>query len=67
MIRTGIVKPFAIGDDHAKQGTQLKKLMPVPIVASQTRGIEADHQPSVAEADLGDQPLKALPIGVSRA
>jgi hypothetical protein len=39
---------------NPEQGTQLKKLMPVAIVASQTRSVEADHQPSVAEADLRD-------------
>ncbi len=55
VIRTGIVELFAICDDHAKQGTQFKKLMPVPIVARQTRGVEADHQPGIAQADLSDR------------
>jgi hypothetical protein len=33
--------------------------MPIVIVARQPRGIEAEHQPRLPKADLGDQPLKA--------
>jgi hypothetical protein len=41
--------------------------MPISIVSRQTRGVKADHKPRVAKANLGDQPLKTLPIGVARA
>lgn len=32
--------------------------MPIPVVARQSRCIEADHQTRVAEPDLGDEPLE---------
>ena len=41
--------------------------MPVAIVAGQTRGIEADHEPGIAKADLGDQLLEAVTLDAARA
>ena len=42
MIRSRIVQTFAIGNQHTKQRAELEKLMPIPIVARQTRGIQTD-------------------------
>src|SRR5215475_15068628 len=33
--------------------------MPIVVVARQPRGIQTQHQPRLAEANLGDQPLEA--------
>jgi len=33
--------------------------MPVAAGARQTRHLDAEHQPDIAKADLGDKPLKA--------
>src|SRR5437773_6233275 len=33
--------------------------MPIVVVARQPRGIQAQHQPRLPEANLGDQPLEA--------
>src|SRR3954453_15757840 len=37
--------------------------MPITVIARQPRGIQAEHQPGVAQPDLGDQPLKAMSLG----
>src|SRR5664279_1766844 len=67
VIGARIIKPLAVGDDHAEQRTQLKKLVPITIITSQSRSVETDHQPRIAEADLSDQLLKSLPIRMPRA
>src|SRR5436309_2898822 len=36
-----------------------QELMPIVVVARQPRGIQAQHQPRLPEANLGDQPLEA--------
>ena len=61
-----IVEPFAIGNQHAKQRAQLEKLMPIPIVACETRRIQAHDQAGFAQTHFGDQRLKALPISAGR-
>src|SRR3982750_2817557 len=40
--------------------------MPIAVVARQPRGIEAEHQPSITQPDLGDQPLEAISLGTRR-
>ena len=61
-----IIQPLAIGQDHAKQRAQFEQLMPIAVVARQPRGIEAKHQTGIAQPDLGDQPLEAVPFGARR-
>jgi hypothetical protein len=41
--------------------------VPVAVVAGQPRRIEAEDQPGLAEADLGDQVLEALPSSTGGA
>jgi len=62
VIGAWVVEPLAVGDQHAEQRAQLQKLMPVVVVACQARGVQAQHQPRLAQPDLGDQPLKAVPV-----
>jgi hypothetical protein len=63
VIGTRIIEPLAIGNKDTEERTQFEKLMPIPIVAGQARGVQADHQAGIAQADLGDQLLEALSIG----
>ena len=65
--RCGLLQALAIGDEHAKHRAQLEELKPVAIVARQARRIETDDQTGVAEADLGDQFLKAATLDATRA
>src|ERR1039458_5803475 len=41
--------------------------MPVAVVASQARGVQTQDQSRFAQADLADQPLKAVPFGAGSA
>src|SRR5215831_9357694 len=59
MIGARIVHALAIGDQHSEQRAQFQELMPIVVVARQPRGIQTQHQPRLAEANLGDQPLEA--------
>src|SRR5208283_4395883 len=54
-----IIHPVGVGDQRVEQRTDLQKLMPVPAGARQPRHLHAEHEANLAEADLGDQPLKA--------
>ena len=40
--------------------------MPIAVIARQPRGIQAEHQPGIAQPDLGDQPLEAMSLGTHR-
>ena len=62
VVSARIVEPLAIGEDHPEEGAQLKQLMPVAVVARQPGGIQADDQARVAEPDLGDELLEAVPV-----
>src|ERR1019366_3722300 len=53
-----IIEPFAIGNEHAEERAQLEQLMPIAVVARQTRCVEAQHEAGLAQADLGDEALK---------
>src|SRR3954447_20529392 len=66
MVGARIIEALAIGHDHAKQRAQFEQLMPIAVVACQPRGIEAEHQPGIAEPDLGNQPLEAVSLGARR-
>ena len=66
MVGARVVEPLAIGQDHAKQRAQFEQLMPIAVIARQPRGIEAEHQPGIAQPDLGDQPLEAISLGTRR-
>ena len=58
-----IVETLAIRDQHGKHRAELKQLMPVAIVAGEARGVEADDKAGIAEADFGQQLLKAMARG----
>src|SRR3954447_14911282 len=66
MVSAWIIEPLAIGQDDAKQRAQFEQLMPIAVVARQPGGIQAEHQPGIAQPDLGDQPLETVPLGTRR-
>lgn len=67
MIGARIVQAFAIGNQHTKQRTQLEQLMPIPVVARETRRIQAHDQAGFTQTYFRDQHLKALPISAGRS
>src|SRR5215469_15840810 len=62
MIGLWIVQPFAVGNQHPKQRAQLEELMPIAVVTSQTRRIQAHYQASFTQADFRDQVLETESI-----
>src|SRR5512143_1051159 len=63
VVGTRIIEPLVIGNEDTEERTQFEQLVPIAIVAGQTRGIQADHQACIAQSDFGDQLLEALAIG----
>jgi len=61
-----VIQPLAVGDECVEQPTQFKQSMPIAAVSGQARRVQAHDQSGLAQADLGDQALKAVPF-VARA
>lgn len=55
----GIVDPFGVDDQRRRQSAQVDQMVPVPIVAGQTRGLEGEHRTHLLQADRGHQPLES--------
>jgi len=62
-----VVQALTVADDHAEDRAQLQQLVPVAVVAGQARSVQAQHQPGLAQADLGDQALEAVALGACGA
>ena len=54
-----IIHPIGIGDQRIEQRADFQKLMPIAAGARQSRHLDAEHKADIAEANFGDQPLKA--------
>ena len=60
MVGPRVVDPLGVGDERLEEAIQLEQAMPIAVVAGQPRGIQAHHQPGMAQPDLGDQLLEAV-------
>ena len=58
-----VIQPVLVADQRARHGADLQQPVPVGVVAGQPGHLQAQHDPGAAHADLGDQPLEALPVG----
>jgi hypothetical protein len=67
VIGAWIVQALAIGNQHTKQRTQLEELMPISVVARQTRLIQAHDQAGFTQTHFRDQRLEAVPLSAGRA
>lgn len=67
MVGSWIIEALAVGDDDAEDGTKLQELMPVPVIARQTRSVEADDETGIVQTDLGNQTLKAASLRLAAA
>lgn len=54
----GIVDPFGVDDQRRGQSAQVDQVVPVPVVAGQTRGFEGEHRAHLLQADRGHQALE---------
>src|SRR5437016_2204856 len=65
VIGARLIEPFAIRDENSEYRAEFKKLMPIAVVASQARSIEANHKPCIPKTDIGDQLLEAVTLDAS--
>ena len=56
-----VVEAVRVGEQSSEDRTQFDELMPVLARAGEPAHLEAEDQPDVIEADLGEQPLEAEP------
>jgi hypothetical protein len=56
-----MIEPVAICDERVGQRTEVKQLIPVCVVAGQTRHFDAEDDPHLAQAHIGDEVLEAFP------
>jgi hypothetical protein len=54
-----IIHPISIGDQRIEQRADFQKLTPIAAGARQFRHLDAEHETDIAEANFGDEPLKA--------
>ena len=54
-----IIHPIGVGDQRIEQRADFQKLMPIAAGARQSRHLDAEHETDIAQADFGDEPLKA--------
>ena len=53
--RAGVVEAVGVADQRVGHAAQVEQPIPVGVVARQPRDLQAEHQPGVAERDLGRQ------------
>src|SRR5262249_37278590 len=59
-IRGGVIDSILVDDQRAGQSTDLNETIPVAAGACQARRFQAEYGPGPAQADLGDEVLKAV-------
>src|ERR1017187_4540444 len=63
----GIVDTVFIEDQRLRESGQLQQPMPVGVVASKSRHLEAKHDAGTPESDFADQLLETIPVVSMRA
>jgi hypothetical protein len=58
-----VIHPVSVGDQRVGDRTQVQQLIPVGVVAGQPRHLDAQHDPDLPQADIGDQLLEPGPTG----
>ena len=61
--RPRVIQAIAVADQGVGDGAQVQQPIPVGVVAGQAADLQAEHQPDVAEGDLGGQTGKPRPFG----
>ena len=58
-----VIEPILVADQGGRHGADLQQPVPVGVVAGQPGDLQPQYDPGAAHAHLGDQPLKAVPVG----
>ena len=56
-----VIDAVGVGDQGVGDRTQIQQLIPVGVVAGQPRHLDAQHDPDLAQTDVGDQLLEPQP------
>ncbi len=56
-----MIDAVGVRDQGVRQRAQVQQLIPVGVVASQPADLDAEDDPDMPEADVGDEFLEALP------
>jgi hypothetical protein len=62
----GVVHPVGISDQRVRQRAQVQQLVPVGVVAGQPADLDAEDDPDMAKADVGDELLESFAGGHTR-
>ena len=62
VIETGIVDAIRVANERTQQGRSISELIPLSIVARQTRDLPPEHNANVAQGDLGGQRFKVIAL-----
>jgi hypothetical protein len=62
-----VVDAVSVGDERVGQGTQIQQLVPVGVVPGQPGDLQAQDDPGLAQADIGDQLSEPAPARGGRA
>jgi hypothetical protein len=62
-----MVDAVRVGDQRVGHGAQIEQLIPIGVVPSQPRHLQAEHDPDLAQPDVRDQLLEPRPPGRVRA
>ena len=56
-----VIDAVSVGDQRVGDRAQIQQLVPVGVVAGQPRHLDAQHDPDLAQPDVGDQLLEPEP------
>ena len=62
-----VIEAVLVEDQRVGERADLQQSMPVGVVARQPRDLQAEHDPGLAQADVGDEPLEPFAVGGARA
>ena len=65
-VLSGVIDPILVDDQGVGEGTDLDETIPIAARPRQARGFQAQDGPGPAQADLGDEVLKAVATGRGR-
>jgi hypothetical protein len=59
----GVIEAVFVADQRAAEGADLRQPVPVGVVPGQPGAFQAQHDPGLAHAHVGGQPLESFPVG----
>jgi hypothetical protein len=67
VVQRRVIHAVGVGDQRVGQRAQIQQLVPVGVAPRQPRDLDPEHDPHLAQADVGHQLLEAVPALRARA